>query len=279
MSTAETFFYMGVDIGSVSTKLVILDDKKRVVAGCCLPTAGNPANALRKGLLRVQSDIQPSDELAGVAVTGSGRKLAGELIGADIIKNEITCQAVSALHTDRNVQTVIEIGGQDSKLIVVREGLVVDFGMNTVCAAGTGSFLDHQASRLGVSLDEMSQLADKSQKPVTINATCTVFAESDMITHQQTGSSLEDIVYGLCKALVANYRRSVIQSRPTAEPVVFQGGVAYNRGIQRAFQEELGIDLQIPNRPELTGAAGAALICMSEKSPGKSGFKGFNCLL
>ncbi|MDX9986347.1 MAG: acyl-CoA dehydratase activase, partial [Dehalococcoidales bacterium] len=207
MNVTDNITYMGVDIGSVSTKLAIVDNQGHMKAGCCLPTAGNPTKALKEALDQIRT-VLPSDKLAGVAVTGSGRKLASELLGADIIKNEITCQAIAALRTDRNVQTVVEIGGQDSKLIIIRNGLVADFGMNTVCAAGTGSFLDHQASRLGISLEDMSQLAEKSLNPVTINATCTVFSESDMITHQQTGYGCEDIVYGLCKALVANIPRS-----------------------------------------------------------------------
>lgn len=278
MIESGSVYYMGVDIGSVSTKLVILNEGKNMVSGFCLPTAGNPAKALEAGLLKIQASVEPSREIGAVGVTGSGRKLAGELLGADIVKNEITCQAVSAIGLQPKVQTIIEIGGQDSKLIVIRNGLVVDFGMNTVCAAGTGSFLDHQALRLGLSLDEMSALAEKSQHPVTINATCTVFAESDMITHQQTGSGVEDIVYGLCKALVANFRRAVVQSRPIVSPVVFQGGVAFNMGIRRAFQQELGINLFVPERPELTGATGAALLGIAEKPAGKSHFKGFSCI-
>ncbi|MFA6771060.1 MAG: BadF/BadG/BcrA/BcrD ATPase family protein, partial [Dehalococcoidales bacterium] len=135
-------YYIGVDIGSVSTKLVVLNESKSIVSGLCLPTAGNPSRALETGLLKIQSDIESSREIGAVCVTGSGRKLAGELLGADIVKNEITCQAVSAISLEPKVQTIIEIGGQDSKLIVIRNRLVVDFGMNTVCAAGTGSFLD-----------------------------------------------------------------------------------------------------------------------------------------
>jgi predicted CoA-substrate-specific enzyme activase len=279
MSSAVMNLFLGVDIGSVTTKLVALDERKEMVAGYCLPTAGNPREALKKGLALTKNSLPQRYKIKGVTATGSGRALADDLIGADILKNEITCQAMSAISTNKDVQTIIEIGGQDSKLIVVRNELVVDFGMNTVCAAGTGSFLDHQASRLGISLDVMGELAGKSTNPVTINATCTVFAESDMITHQQSGSRPEDIVYGLCKSLVGNFRRAVIQSRPVKEPVVFQGGVARNRGIQRAFKEELNIDLVIPVHPELTGAIGAALLCMTEKKPAKSLFKGFDCLL
>ncbi|MBN1368884.1 MAG: ATPase [Dehalococcoidaceae bacterium] len=258
--------YLGIDVGSISTKMVIAAPDNVIAAWCYLPTAGNPSEALRRGLERLETELGEDSSIDGIAVTGSGRKLTGEMLGAGIIKNEITCQMISALNFEPCVQTIVEIGGQDAKMIVVRRGLVADFSMNSVCAAGTGSFLDHQAARLNITLDEMSLLAEASRNPVTINATCTVFAESDMITRQQSGCRKEDIVYGLCKALVANFRRSVIQSKPVQVPVVFQGGVAHNRGIIRAFREEMGMDVIVPPFPELTGAHGAALLCMAEKT-------------
>lgn len=256
--------YLGIDVGSISTKMVITGPDSVITASCYLPTAGNLPAALRRGLEQLKHNLGEDGLVNGIAVTGSGRKLAGDMLGAGIIKNEITCQMISALNFEPSVQTIIEIGGQDSKLIMIRRGLVADFSMNSLCAAGTGSFLDHQAARLNITLDEMSLLAEDSRTPANINATCTVFAESDMITRQQSGWRKEDIVYGLCKALVANFRRSVIQSKPVQLPVVFQGGVAHNRGIIRAFREEMGLDVIVPAFPELTGAHGAALLCMTE---------------
>jgi len=258
--------YLGIDAGSISTKMVITGPYSVITASCYLPTAGNLPEALHRGLEQLESQLGEDSLIDGISVTGSGRRLAGEMLDAPIIKNEITCQMISALNFEPCVQTVVEIGGQDSKLIVVRRGLVADFSMNSVCAAGTGSFLDHQASRLNITLDEMSRLAEASRSPAAINATCTVFAESDMITRQQSGCRKEDIVYGLCKALVANFRRSVIQSKPVLAPVVFQGGVAHNRGIIRAFREEMGMDVIVPAFPELTGAHGAALLCETERA-------------
>ena len=275
---SDLIFFLGIDIGSVSTKLAVLDANNRLYAHCYLPTAGNPEKALMLGLRQVGTLLPKKASVSGVAITGSGRVLGAELISADMVKNEITCQAASALHFEPGTRTVIEIGGQDSKLIITRQGLVTDFGMNTVCAAGTGSFLDHQASRLGISFEEMNQLVLESESPATINATCTVFAESDMITRQQSGCSKTDIVYGLCKALVANFRRSVVQARPIVPPLVFQGGVAHNKGIRRALQEDLGIEPRVPPHPELTGATGAALLC-ALNPPEKSRFKGFSVLL
>ncbi len=186
------------------------------------------------------------------------------MLKTSLLKNEITAQAAAAVFNSPEARTVIEIGGQDSKIILLDNGLVADFGMNTVCAAGTGSFLDPQAFRLGLSMEAMGKLALQSQAPVHITGRCTVFAESDMVHQQQTGAGLEDIVYGLCKTLVHNYLTSVAAGKDIQPPVVFQGSVAHNPGMVRAFEEELGLKLSIPPHPELTGAIGAALLAQKE---------------
>jgi predicted CoA-substrate-specific enzyme activase len=196
-------------------------------------------------------------------------------LGADLVKNEITSHAVAALHHVPDVQTIIEIGGQDSKIIIVRQGVVVDFGMNTVCAAGTGSFLDHQALRLGVGIEEFGQRALESQTPVRLAGRCTVFAESDMIHKQQLGHRTEDILYGLCQALVRNYLNNVGLGKEVLSPVVFQGGVAFNRGIVRALEESLGTKVTVPPHHEMMGAIGVALLVREEGSLRPSQFKGF----
>ena len=267
--------YLGIDVGSVSTKLVVLDDGQELLAHSYLPTLGNPVAALKKGLAQIQEQLPPSISIARVSTTGSARELAGALVGADLIKNEVTSQATASRHYFPEVHTVIEIGGQDSKIIIMRDGLVVDFGMNTVCAAGTGSFLDHQSQRLNLTPAEFGTMALKSQAPAEIAGKCTVFAESDMIHRQQSGARLEDIVYGLCRTLVHNYLNSVAAGKDIQPPVVFQGGLAFNRGIVRAFEEELGTELIIPEHPELMGAIGVALLAQPEISNKPSRFKGF----
>jgi predicted CoA-substrate-specific enzyme activase len=216
-----------------------------------------------------------------VATTGSARYLAGVIVGADLVKNEITSHAVAALQSIPEVQTVIEIGGQDSKIIIIRDGVVIDFGMNTVCAAGTGSFLDHQALRLSMDIGVFSQRALESRAPVRIAGRCTVFAESDMIHKQQMGHQTEDILYGLCQALVRNYLNNVGMGKDIQPPVVFQGGVAFNGAIVRAFQEELDTEIIVPPHHEVMGAVGAALLVhekMVNNSNGheSSDFKGFS---
>jgi predicted CoA-substrate-specific enzyme activase len=257
-------YYLGIDVGSVSTKLAVLDSKQKLAAHIYLPTRGEPVNAVSEGMAQIQTQIPEGSSFSCMSVTGSGRHLIASIIGADFIKNEVTAQAAASLRYFPDTRTVIEIGGQDSKIILIKDGLMIDFGMNTVCAAGTGSFLDHQAQRLGLNLDEFGELAIKSQSPVKITGRCTVFAESDMIHKQQSGGRLEDIVYGLCQTLVHNYLTGVAAGKDIQTPIIFQGGLAHNRGIVRALEEAMGTSLTIPQHPELMGAIGAALLAQPE---------------
>jgi predicted CoA-substrate-specific enzyme activase len=267
--------FLGIDVGSLSTKMALLDADRELIDHIYIPTRGQPVRALQQGLEQLQQRLPEDIDILGVATTGSARYLAGAVVGADCVKNEITSQATAALHFMPGVQTVIEIGGQDSKIIIIRDGAVVDFGMNSVCAAGTGSFLDHQAQRLNVSIQQFSCMAAKSSAPVNISGKCTVFAESDMIHHQQAGHRIEDIAYGLCRTLADNYLSNVAPARDVNPPIVFQGGVAFNQGIMRAFREELGTDIIVPDHPEITGAIGAALLAEEEVAAEASSFKGF----
>jgi len=268
--------YLGIDVGSLSTKLAALNRTDELVAHVYLLTQGKPIEAEQQGLKQIKQNLPKEAEICGVATTGSARYLAGVVVGADLVKNEITSHAIAALHYFPDVQTVIEIGGQDSKLIIIRNGIVTDFGMNTICAAGTGSFLDHQAQRLNMSIEEFSRRALTSKSPVRIAGRCTVFAESDMIHKQQMGHRLEDIIYGLCQALVRNYLNNVGLGKEIKLPIVFQGGVAFNQGILKALKEELKTDIIIPPHHEVMGAIGAALLVHEEiENRNRSNFKGF----
>jgi predicted CoA-substrate-specific enzyme activase len=270
--------YLGVDVGSVTTKLALLDEDDQLVASTYLRTQGKPIVTTQEGLEEIKRQIPPGSEICGLATTGSARYLAGVVLGADLVKNEITSHAIAAMHHIPDVQTVIEIGGQDSKIIIIRDGIVVDFGMNTVCAAGTGSFLDHQASRLNVRIEEFGEQALKSKMSVRIAGRCTVFAESDMIHKKQMGHQTQDIIYGLCQALVRNYLNNVALGKEILPPVVFQGGVAFNQGIIRSLDETLNTRVIVPPHHELMGAIGAALIIHEEiEAEGrKTKFRGFD---
>ena len=201
-------------------------------------------------------------EIMSVGTTGSGRNLAGALVGADVIKNEITAHAVAASSVIPDVQTILEIGGQDSKIIILRDGIVTDFAMNTVCAAGTGSFLDHQAQRLNVDIKDFGDIALQSKSPARIAGRCGVFAESDLIHKQQLGYAVEDLLYGLCQALVRNYLANLALGKDLLPKISFQGGVATNKGMVKAFEEELGCEIIVPPNHQTMGAIGAAMLAM-----------------
>jgi len=270
--------YIGVDVGSVTTKFAVVTGSGELLACNYIRTQGEPVAAVQRGIKDIQGRLTHNEEVRGLCTTGSARYLAGAVLGADIVKNEITAQAVAALHYSSDVQTIIEIGGQDSKLIILRDGMVVDFAMNTICAAGTGSFLDQQALRLNMQVEDFGRRALKSQKQVRIDGRCTVFAESDMIHKQQIGHKADDIICGLCQALVRNYLNDVGKGREILPPVVFQGGVAFNRGIVRALEESLGMEIIIPPHHEAMGAIGAALIACEEitSDSRETKFTGFN---
>jgi predicted CoA-substrate-specific enzyme activase len=269
--------YLGIDVGSVTTKFAVLDGGDNLIDSVYLPTGGRPVAAIQEGLRQLAGRLPEGIDVRGTAATGSARRLAGAIAGADLVKNEITCQAVAALKYVPDVRTVIEIGGQDSKLILIRDGMVADFRMNTVCAAGTGSFLDHQAARLRMDVGELSRRALAGTGRVRISGRCTVFAESDMVHKQQMGHAVDDIIYGLCRALVHNYLSDVGAGREILSPVVFQGGVAFNDGIVRALREELKIDIIVPVHREVMGAIGAALLVHEAIVAGRESgrFRGF----
>jgi len=272
MTTATA--YLGVDVGSISTKLVLIGPEDEVLFETYRRVGGNPIRSVQEALLDMQKAVPDDSVVAGVCSTGSARYLIGAVVGADIVKNEISAHARAAIRLHPDVQTIFEIGGQDSKVTVVRNGVVVDFAMNLVCAAGTGSFLDSQAKRLTITIEELSETAMLSKNPTSIAGRCTVFAESDMIHKQQTGHRQEDIIMGLCQAMVRNFLSNVCTGKEIREPVVLQGGISANKGIRRAFRELLELDVIIPRYSMVMGAYGAALIA-ARAGIAKTRFRGY----
>lgn len=269
--------YLGIDVGSVTTKFALLSDADELLTSLYLRTEGQPVISIQRGLKDLSSALAKGNQIAGVATTGSARYLTGVMVHADLVKNEISCQAAAAVHFRPDVATVIEIGGQDSKIIIIRNGSVADMAMNTVCAAGTGSFLDQQAQRMNIPIDELGREALRSTGPVQIAGRCAVFAETDMIHKQQMGHKRPDIIAGLCRALARNYIGNIAVGKEILPPVILQGGVALNSGMVRALEEAIGFPLIVPPDPGLTGAIGAALIVHEEfKSKGEAtSFNGF----
>lgn len=270
--------YLGVDIGSVSTNIVALSPTGEVLSKQYVRTNGQPIECVKQGLKNLAKEM-PDLEVLGVGTTGSGRQLAGILLGADIVKNEITAHATASIYYNPEVSTIFEIGGQDSKIIFIKNKCVVDFAMNTVCAAGTGSFLDHQAERLKVPIEKFGEMALSSTEEVRIAGRCTVFAESDMIAKQQFGFSKADIIKGLCEALVRNYINNLGRGHELKPPFMFQGGVAANIGIKAAFEKETGCMVEVPKYFDVMGAIGIALLAKDyiEKTGKQTSFKGFEC--
>ncbi len=269
--------YLGIDVGSLTCKFVLINEKTEVLYWKYFRTEGNVILAIQKGLKELKDWIDNSNlkiEIGGVSATGSARYLVGAIVGADLIKNEVTAHAKGALHFVPNVRTIIEIGGQDSKIIILENGVVVDFGLNLVCAAGCGSFLDAQAFRLKIPVEEFGKLALKSKNPTIIASRCTVFAESDMIHKQQMGHKIEDIIAGLCEGLARNYLAGVAKGKKILPPIVFLGGVSQNVGMRWAFEKNLGQKLIVPPYNTVMGAFGVALL-VKEKPPLKTKFRGF----
>ena len=268
--------YLGVDVGSVSTNVVVINAKMQVLSKRYLPTAGRPIEAVKQGLAEVGAEIGSRVRILGAGTTGSGRYLTGDMIGADVVRNEITAQATAAAAIDPLVDTIFEIGGQDSKFISLRDGAVVDFEMNKACAAGTGSFLEEQAERLGIRIrGEFEDRAFRAASPCRFGERCTVFIESDLVHAMNTGSGVEELTAGLAYSIVQNYLNKVVAGKRIGDRIFFQGGVAANRAVVSAFEIITGRPVTVPPHHEVTGAIGAAIIAMREGT-GRSTFKGFD---
>lgn len=266
-------YWLGIDIGSISTDLVLINDENQIEKELYLKTGSNPLRAIVDGL-RTLGYNYSSDDVQGAGITGSGRNLGAAVAGADIVKNEITAHARAVAEIDSEIRTVIEIGGQDSKIIILEDGMVTDFAMNTVCAAGTGSFLDRQAGRMGISIEELSDMAYQASDYVNIAGRCAVFAESDIIHKQQAGAREDELMAGLCRALVATYMSNVAKGKKIEPKICFQGGVASNLGMRKAFEGILGMNIIVPEHHKVMGAVGAAMLA-KDKSTGKTNFRGF----
>ena len=273
---------LGIDIGSVTAKAVVLDGADNIIESRYTRTWGQPA----KTVLAILEEILAGyshDRFKVAVATGTGGELIANLLGIPFV-NEIIAQAAGTAHFHSEVRTILEIGGEDSKLIILEEEVlgaypkIADFAINGACAAGTGSFLDQQASRMGIPIEEFGDVALQSEKPPRIAGRCSVFAKTDMIHLQQVGTPIYDIVAGLCFAMVRNFKGQVIRGRDLGKPISFQGGVAANKGIKRAMLEVLQLkedELIIPEHFATLGAVGAAIT--GERAEGSDGAEEGTC--
>ena len=257
--------YLGVDIGSISTKAVVIDSDNNILLSEYIWTEGNPINAVKKIINSFKNKLDKDIKIVGVGTTGSARKLIGSILGANIVKNEITAHAIGTLDKYSDTRTILEIGGRDSNIILIEDGIVTDYAMNTLCAAGTGSFLSSQAKRLGIEVEDFGDLALTSNNPTPIAARCTVFAESDLVHKAQMGYHKNDIVAGLCKSVALNYLNNVAKGKKICEPIIFQGGVSKNKGVVKAFEDILNTKIRTDKNGHLMGAIGVAILSKGEK--------------
>ncbi len=265
---------LGIDIGSTSTDLVLIDEECNLIDYQYLRTSGNPEEAVRKGLQAIK-DKYGEIPFKAIGVTGSGRERIGRLIGADIVKDEITAQARGASFAVKDVDTVFEIGGQDSKFIRLENGNVIDFQMNKICAAGTGSFVEEQASRMSIPIHEFGPLALEAKHPVDLGERCTVFIETAIQSALAEGAEQKDIAAGLCYSIIKNYLHKVVGNKNIGKKIVLQGGVNYNVGIVAAFETVYGSSVTVNPYFSISGALGVALLAQ-EECVGPTKFKGYD---
>ncbi len=272
--------YLGIDVGAVSTDFAVIDRKGNVLSSVYLPTRGRPVDVIMEELSILNDRFRGGLRVLGCGTTGSGRYLAAKLMGADVIKNEITCQMLGAHHYFKDVDTIFEIGGQDSKFISVKDGRIVDFVMNKICAAGTGSFLEEQATQLDLSIfDEFADLSFISRIPSDLGSRCTVFMETELLNARKSGVSPEDICAGLSYSIVKNYLEKVVAGRNIGDKIVFSGGVASNDAVVAAFARKLGKPVSVHPFNRISGAIGAALAAKLYMNSDQTQFKGLNLQL
>ncbi len=235
-------FDVGLDVGSVSVNLVIMNPAGEVVKEVNRRHLGAPS---RTALNLLESLEFPLEQCRLVAATGMGGQRLAEILGGRFI-NEVIAQGRGTHHFAPQARTIIDMGGEDAKMIMVGEEdghlIIEDFAMNTMCAAGTASFLDQQAHRLGYSIEDFSELALKSTTPPRVAGRCSVFAKTDMIHLQQGATPDYEIIAGLCQAMARNLKSNIAKGKTFAPPIAFQGGVAHNLGVRQAFRLVFGLD-------------------------------------
>lgn len=252
--------FLGVDIGSTSTKYALIEESGKIVHKRYLPTQGKPIEVARSLLRSLEEETGGEIQVVAIATTGSGRNVVGDYLSADLVIDEITAHARGAVAVDPEIDTIFEIGGQDSKYIRIENTHPLDFDMNKVCAAGTGSFLHELANKMKINIvGEFQEVALSSSSPIHLAERCTVFMESDLVGYAQKGAKREDLIAGLCYAIVYNYLNRVVEKRQVGRRIMFLGGPSLNQGIVAAFERVLNRPVIVPKHREVLGAFGAAL--------------------
>ncbi len=262
--------YLGVDIGSTSTKYALIGERGDILHKCYLPTRGKPIEVAQELLRTLKKNWEGRLQLIALATTGSGRNVVGDFLDADLVIDEITAHARGAIAVDPEVDTIFEIGGQDSKYIRIDNTHPLDFDMNKVCAAGTGSFLHELANKMKINIvGEFQEVALSARSPLHLAERCTVFMETDLVGYAQKGAKKEDLIAGLCYATVHNYLNRVVEKRRVGDRIMFLGGPSLNKGIVAAFEKILQKPLLVPKHREVLGGFGAALMVKELVEAGK----------
>jgi predicted CoA-substrate-specific enzyme activase len=270
--------YLGIDIGSTSTKAVLVDSSLEVLVGLYTRTAGQPAVAVQD-IFRAVDDISRRGNVEFRVIkcgtTGSGRKFIGKIVGADAVFDEITAHARAASWIHPDVDTIIEIGGQDAKFTTLQDGVVTFSTMNNVCAAGTGSFIEEQALRLGCPIGDYSRRAETAEAPLASDR-CTVFMERDINHYLCEGYAVDEVLAAALHSVCENYLLKVATEKHIGKTILFQGATAKNRALVAAFEQRLGRPVLVSRFCHLTGAIGTALILDDERRKKLSTFAGFD---
>lgn len=259
-------YYLGLDIGSVSIKLALLKGDT-LTAKAYLKNQGL-IPTIQQGLKQI-----PQVKVSGVGVTGSGAGFVSSLVGGDYVDSEIISHMVATLKEYPDARTIMDVGGEDSKLMLVNDGVLTDFQMNKVCGAGSGAMLETIASRLGYKIEDVGKLALESKEQLALPSKCGIFMQSEVVSQLNKGRPLSDILMGVCRAMVTNYLM-LAKGKKLLEPVIFQGAVAKNQAVARAFEEALGCPVIIPEYPEFAGAVGIALLTEEQMNGRKTNFRG-----
>ena len=264
--------YLGIDVGSTSVKCVLLDNESNIIDSVYMKNKG-----IIESVIECLGALEKEVEIAGCGITGSGRNFTKVLVGGDIVKTEVLAHSVAALEFYPEVRTIFEIGGEDCKLMIIEDGILVNFNMNNICAGGTGAMIEAIASRMGIAIEDVGELASQSKNQLEMPGKCGIFCQSAVVNKLNTGVNKSDILMGVCKALIRNYL-TICKGNKLEPPFIFQGATAQNKALVRALEEELSHPVIVPEQCAFMGAIGIAMMAM-EELPKKTKFKGFNAIL
>jgi predicted CoA-substrate-specific enzyme activase len=271
MKQKNNKYYIGCDIGSVSVKLAVLDERANLIQSSYVKNEGI-IESIQKAFKEL--DLKENSQVVGLGVTGSGRYFGKVLLKADLVKTEILAHAKATLHYFPDVKTIFEIGGEDCKIIIIDEKeRVKDFQMNTICGGGTGAMIETIANRMGIPVEKIGDIALKSQNEISIAGKCGIFAQSTVVSKINLGVSKDDILMGVCRALINNYFAMLAKGKSLKPPFVFQGATAFNKALIHCFEKEINHSIIVPPHPHLMGAIGMALYLIEEK-PERTKFLG-----